>query len=225
MQKALAIAVLLSLTIVLSPEISVAAPPSQEQVLEISSPQGDAQLRGSVEIIGTAHWPDFWFYKLQYAPAATPDAFVDLGVTHEEQRTNERLETWHTAALPDGDYLLRLVIVRTDGNWMATEPIPVRIANMQPTATRVPEETPTPTPTIVLFTPTTAIVEQPTTVIRPTPAPTAGIVPTQAASPERPGGISVPDLGIFVRQFVFGAFVTTAVFLFVGIVALLRRLI
>ncbi len=226
MRKALTFAALLSLLLVLSTEILVAAPHPQEQLYEITSPWADARLRGSVEIIGTARWPDFWFYKLEYASAATPGAWVDLGVIHEEQRTNERLETWHTTSFPDGDYLLRLVIVRTDGNIAAvTEPILVHIVNTQPTVTPVPEETPTPTPTIVLPTPTTAIVEQPTTVIRLTPTPTSEIGPTGTAPTERPGGISMPDLGIFVRQFLFGAFVTTAIFLFVGIVFLLRRFI
>jgi hypothetical protein len=225
MRKALTIAVLLSLVMVLSTEILVAAPPLQEQRYEITSPQANTQLRGSVEIIGTARWPDFQFYKVEYASAATPGAWAVIGDTHGEQRSNERLETWHTTSLPDGTYYLHLVVVKIDGNLVETEPIPVQIANMQPTATPVPVETPTPSPTVVLPTPTTAIVEQPTTVIRLTPTPTSEIAATRTVTPETPGGISVPDLGVFVRQFVFGAFVATAIFLFVGIVFLLRRLI
>jgi len=226
MKKALTIAALSSLILVLSTQILVAAPPPQEQLYEITSPQANAQLRGSVEIIGTARWPDFWFYKVLFASAATPNAWVDLGEIHEQQRTNEWLETWHTTSFPDGDYYLRLVIIRTDGNTAAeTEPIPVQIANAQPMPTPVPEESPTPTPTIIIPTPTTAIVEQPTTVSRPSPIPTSEIVTAPAAAPEPPGGFSLPDLSVFVRQFAFGAFVTTAFFLFVGVVVLLRRLI
>lgn len=226
MTKALTIAVLLSVVMILSTEILVAAPLLQEQRYEITSPQANTQLRGSVEIIGTARWPDFWFYKVVFASAATPNAWVDLGEIHEQQRTNEWLETWHTTSFPDGDYYLRLVIIRTDGNTAAqTEPIPVQIANTQPTPTPVPVETPAPSPTVVLHTPTTAIVEQPTTVIRLTPTPTSEIAATRTVTPETPAGISVPDVGVFVRQFVFGAFIATAIFLFVGIVFLLRRLI
>lgn len=228
MRKALTIAALLSLVFVFSTEDLVAAPPLQEQVCEIAGPQANAQLRDSVNIVGTVRWPeaDFWFYKLIYASEGAPEAWIDIGSTHEQQRTNETLETWHTTAVPDGAYYLRLVIIRKDGNTAAqTDAIPVQIANMQPTATPVPVESPTPTPTIVLPTPTAAIVEQPTTVIHLTSTPTSEIIATQTVTPERPSGISAPDLGVFVRQFVFGAFVTTAIFLFVGVVFLLRRAI
>jgi hypothetical protein len=224
--KALTIAVLLFLVHALSAQILVAAPLLQEQLYEIASPQANAQLRGSVNIVGSARWPDFWFYKVEYSSAATPEAWAVIGDTHEEQRSNETLEIWHTTALPDGAYYLHLVVVKTDGNLIATEPIPVQIANTQPTATPVPVETPTPTPTIFMPTPTTAIVEQPTTVIRLTPTAESEIVPIRTVTPETPeGGISFPDLGVFVRQFAFGAFVTAAIFVFVGIVFLLRRLI
>lgn len=227
MKKALTIVALLSLVLVLSTEILVATPLSQEPRCEITSPQANSQVRGSVDIIGTARWPDFWFYKVEYASAATPEAWAVIGDTHEQQRTNETLETWHTTSYPDGQYYLRLVIVRADGNIAAdTGPVPVQIANTQPTPTPVPVETPTPTPPIIIPTPTTAIVEQPTTVIRLTPTPTSEIVATRTVAPvTSEEGISFPDLGVFVRQFVFGAFVTTAIFIFIGVVFLLRRLI
>lgn len=227
MRKALTIAALLSLAMVLSIETLAAAPLSQEPRCEITSPQANSQLRGSVDIVGTARLgPEFQFYKVEYASVATPEAWAVIGDTHDEQRTSERLETWYTTSLRDGSYYLRLVIVKKDGNHGAeTDPIPVQIANMQPTATPVPAETTTPSPTIVLYTPTTAVVEQPTTVIRLTATPTREIAATPTAGPETPGRVSIPDLGVFVRQFVFGAFVAAAIFLFVGIVLLLRRFI
>jgi hypothetical protein len=227
MKKALTIVALLSLVLVLSTEILLATPLSQEQRCEITSPQANSQVRGSVDIIGTARWPDFWFYKVEYASAATPEAWAVIGDTHEQQRTNEPLETWHSTSYPDGQYYLRLVIVRADGNIAAdTGPIPVQIANTQPTPTPVPVETPTPTQPIIIPTPTTAIVEQPTTVISLTPTPTSEIAATHTVTPTTSEeGISFPDLGVFVRQFMFGAFVTTAIFIFIGVVFLLRRLI
>jgi hypothetical protein len=226
MRKAPTIAALVSLVCVLSTGISVAAPSLQEQLCEITWPQANAQLRGSVGILGTARWSDFQFYKVEFSSSATPGAWAVIGDTHREQRVNETLETWHTTALPDGAYYLRLVVVRTDGNIAAqTEPVPVQIANMQPTPTPVPVETPTPSPTIFLPTPTPAIVEQPTTVIPPTATFPPEGTDTETPTPEMPRGISVPDLGVFVRQFVFGAFVATALFIFVGAVFLLRRLI
>jgi len=218
-------AVLLSLALVWRTETVAAAPRPQDGCCEITSPRANAQLRGSVEIIGTARLgPEFQFYKVEYASSATPDVWVPIGDLHREQRTGERLETWHTSSIPDGGYYLHLVVVKLDGNFVATEPLPVQIANTQPEATPTPAETATPTPTIVMPTPTTAVVAQPT-VLRVTPTATAEDEEPPTATPDTASGVSIPDLGTFVRQFVFGAFVTTVIFLLLGVVFLLRRLV
>ena len=217
-------AVLLSLALVWRTETVAAAPRPQDGCCEITSPRANAQLRGSVEIIGTARLgPEFQKYNVEYASAARPDVWTVIGDTQAEERTDARLETWHTAALPDGTYYLRLTVVKQDGNYAQTEPLPVQIANTQPEATPTPAETATPTPTIVMPTPTTAVVEQPT-VLRVTPTATAEDEEPPTATPDTASGVSIPDLGTFVRQFVFGAFVTTVIFLLLGVVFLLRRL-
>ncbi len=218
---------ILSALFALAAQISMAAPAQQDQRYEITSPRPNAQVRGSVDIMGTARLgPEFQFYKVEFASAATPGAWVSIGDMHWEERTDARLETWHTTSIPDGSYYLRLVVVKVDGNYVETEPIPVRVANAQPAATPTPEETPTPTPTIVFPTPTPAIVEQPTVIAR-TPTATAlpeGVpTPTEASQPG--GSISFPDARVFVRQFMFGAFVATVIFLFVGVVFVVKRLI
>lgn len=218
-------AVLLSLALVWRTETVAAAPRPQDGCCEITSPRANAQLRGSVEIIGTARLgPEFQFYKVMFASAARPDVWIDMGDVHPDERTDARLETWHTTALPDGTYYLRLMVVKKDGNHKETESIPVQIANAEPAPTPTPAETATPTPTIVMPTPTTAIVEQPT-VLRVTPTATAEDEEPPTATPDTASGVSIPDLGTFVRQFVFGAFVTTVIFLLLGVVFLLRRLL
>lgn len=218
---------ILSLLFVLAAQVSTAAPAQQEQRYEVTSPRPNAQVRDSVDIIGTARLgPEFQFYKVEFASAATPGAWVPIGDIHRQERTDARLETWHTTSIPDGSYYLRLVVVKLDGNYVETEPIPVRVANAQPAATPTPEETPTPIPTIVFPTPTPAIVEQPTVIGRtPTATPLPEGVPTPTEAPEPAGTISFPDARVFMRQFMFGAFVATVIFLFVGVVFVLRRLI
>lgn len=216
-------AVLLSLALVWRTETVAAAPRPQDGCCEITSPRANAQLRGSVEIIGTARLPEFQFYKVQYKSSARPDVWIDMGDTHDEEKTDAWLETWHTTALPDGTYYLRLMVVKQDGNHRETEPIPVQVANVEPAPTPSPAETPTPTPITVLPTPTKAVVEQPT-VLRVTPTATAEAEEPPTATPDTASGVSIPDLGTFVRQFVFGAFVTTVLFLLLGVVFLLRRL-
>lgn len=225
MKKVLAIAVLVSIVCVLSTEMLGAAPLTQQWLYEITSPQPNAQVRGTVEIIGTARLaPEFQYYKVEYASSAAPQDWVTMGDVHRQEKNNDVLEIWHTNALPDGSYYLHLVMVRPNSSMEQTEPLPVKIANTQPTATPVPEETPTPTETIAMPTPTTAIVEQPT-VVRSTPISTGQAVATPTTIPEVREGIPVPDLGVYARQFLFGAFVAAALFLLVGVVALLRRLI
>ncbi|NIN68536.1 MAG: hypothetical protein GTO63_28295 [Anaerolineae bacterium] len=226
-ERSLSVVTLLFLLLVLLTESSAAAPLQQEQQCDITSPRPNTQVRGSVEIIGTARLgPEFQKYLLEYASAATPNIWIQLGGEHRQEKTDAGLEIWHTTALPDGEYLLRLTCAKIDGNYARTEPVPVRVANAQAAPTPTPEETPTPTPIIVLPTPTAAIIEQPAVIQRtPTATPVPGEEPSPTEAPEPAGTISFPDVGVFVRQFVFGAFVTMVIFLFVGVVFLLKRLI
>jgi hypothetical protein len=223
-----ATAAALSLLLALSTEILAAAPPFQDQLYEITSPRANAEVRGSVDIVGSAQLgPEFQFYKVEYASSATPDLWISIGEVSRQQRTNTTLEVWHTTAVPDGLYYLHLVIVKQDGNTVETDRIPVHVANAQPEATPTPEETPTPTPTVVVPTPTTAIVEQPTVVsASPTVTDVEGEPsPTVPPEDEESTSITIPSLGSFVRQFVYGAFVASVLFVFVGVVLLVRRFI
>ena len=226
MRRSPRITIMLFLLLVLSPEIITASPLSQERLQEIVSPRPNAQIRGSVEIIGSARLgPEFQFYKVEYASSATPDLWVVIGDMHPEEKTNERLETWHTASLPDGAYYLRLVVVKNDGNYEQTEPLRVIVANAEPVPTPTPRESPTPTPTIVIPTPTTAIVEQPTGVVRATPSPSPEAEASPTVADETASTVSIPGLDTFVRQCMFGGFVAAVLFVFAGVVFLLRRLI
>ena len=224
MRHTLAIAATLVLLLALCTEVLAAAPAPQDQLYEIASPRPNAEVRGSVEIVGSARTPGFDFYKVEYASSATPDIWVVIGDLHRQEKANERLETWHTSALPDGAYFLHLIVVVQDGNYIETERIPVRVVNTQPQATPTPEESPTPTLTVVIPTPTTAIVEQPT-VVRTSPTATAPPEVSPAPPPETGETVSIPSMGVFVRQCLFGAFAAAVLFIFVGVVFLLRRFI
>jgi len=226
MRRALHTTSTLSLLLLLSAEIIAAAPLSQEQLCEITSPRPNAEVRGSVDIIGSAHLgPEFQFYKVEFASSATPDLWIVIGDMHSQEKTNERLETWHTASLPDGAYYLHLVVVKQDGNYVQTEPLRLNVANAEPAPTPTPEESPTPTPTIVVPTPTTAIVEQPTGVVHATPSASAEPDASPTAAQETENTVSIPSLDTFVSQCLFGAFVAAVLFVFVGVIFLLRRLI
>jgi hypothetical protein len=223
-----AAAAALSLLLVLSTEILAATPPFQDQLYEITSPRANAEVRGSIDIVGSAQFgPEFQFYKVEYASSATPELWISIGEVHRQQRSNTTLEVWHTTAVPDGLYYLHLVVVKQDGNTVETDRIPVHVANAEPEPTPTPAESPTPTATVVVPTPTTAIVEQPTTV---SASPTvAGVEsepsPTVTSEGEESTSITIPSLGSLVRQCVYGAFVAGVLFLFVGVIFLVRRFI
>ncbi len=131
------------------------------------------------------------------------------------------LGSWDTTRIPDGSYFLRLTVVKPDGNYERTPLRQVVVVNAEPTVTPTPTETPTPTPTVVLFTPTVVVVQP--TAVRFTPTPT--MVATRTSLPEVPSSITLPDMGIVFNSVLFGALVAGALFAFIIIVNLIKRLI
>ena len=70
------------------------------------------------------------FYKIELGiPNGTDIQWVTLGETHNQPVVNGPLEMLHADALPPGDYLLRLIVVK-DSNYVG-EPhtIPITIGN------------------------------------------------------------------------------------------------
>lgn len=229
MRRYLVISAAILISSLLAATVAQAAPVRQEVLYEITSPRPNAEVRGSVEIVGSARHPQFDFYKLDYASSARPDEWIDIGQTHDDQRTNATLEVWHTTALPDGAYFIRLWVVTKDGNYQRSEPVRVIVANAQPAPTPTPAESPTPTATVFIPTPTTAVVEQPTVVVESTATPisTTGSGEGDTPSPTTEGAntISIPSAGVFAKQCVFGGVVAAILFVFAGAVVLVRKLI
>ena len=229
MRKTVASCLLLLLLGVFLVVVIEAAPgrSPQEQGPEavITSPRDRAVVRDKVSIRGTATHPEFWKYEVAYGPEPNPgDQWVLIGAVHETQVVDNVLETWDTTLLPDGNYSLRLRVVRRDGNYQEYFVREIAVANAQPTDTPTPAVTPTPTntptplpptPTIIITLP---ILPSPTPQPQPTMAPV--IRPTPTAAPSF-FNIRLPDLG---GAFCWGAGAAAFAFLVVGLLALLRRL-
>lgn len=198
-----------------------AAPPQQEAL--ITSPRDRDVVRGLLVIKGTATHPRFWKYEVHYAPEPNPtDQWAILGI-HEAQVIDGRLETWDTSQVPDGTYSLRLRVVRTDGNYDEYYVRQISVANAQPKETETPTTTPTPAATSTPLPPTpTVIIEQPPTATpRPTPTPgPAGVTP----EPPTETGLNITAQGLS-KAFLYGAGGTIGLFLLMGILTTLRRLI
>ena len=232
--------VLLSLTVVIITwatqlAAAMAAPPWQGQAAAvISSPTNSAVVNGVVPITGSADYPTFQFYIIEFHPEpVTGDQWQIVGQIHEARVINGHLETWDTRPIPDGSYTLRMRVVRLDGNYTEAFVQQIVVSNSQPlptptspvdagpTVPPVPTVTPTdlpPTPTIVIDQP---IVDTPTP--RPTETPVALVDPGQSNSLiPSVTGFSVSPLQ---NACLFGAGIMLSVFLFFGFLAALRTFI
>lgn len=97
----------------------------------ITSPANGATLTGSVTVQGTATANNFQFYKLEFAPSATPDNVSVIGALVTTPVTSGALGTWNTTQVPDGQYVLRLTVVDNTGNFISNS-VNVTVANAGP---------------------------------------------------------------------------------------------
>jgi len=201
------------------------SPQEQGPEAVITSPRDRAVVRDKVSIRGTATHPEFWKYEVAYGPEPNPgDQWTLIGAVHETQVVDNVLETWDTTLLPDGNYSLRLRVVRRDGNYQEYFVREIAVANAQPTDTPTPEVTPTPTNTPTPLPPTPTIVITLPVLPSPTPRPLLTVAPVVQPTPTPAPSffnIELPDLG---GAFCWGAGAAAFLFLLVGLLALLRRL-
>ena len=197
-----------------------AAPPQQGAV--ITSPQDRDMVRDLLVIKGTAASPNFWKYEIHYAPEPNPtDQWMLMGDVHEAPVTDGRLETWDTSLVSDGTYSLRLRVVRTDGNYDEYYVRQISLVDVQPTETPTSTPTPAATRTPLPSTPTVIIQQPPTATPRPTSTPGAvGVTP----EPEAETGLNITAQGLGKALF-YGAGGAMGLFLLMGILIVLRRLI
>jgi hypothetical protein len=165
-----------------------AAPAAQEARPVIVQPGPDAAVRDVVQIIGTAVHPQFQRYELYYAPSPVPSdqSWTFIGDAHNNQQPLGLLGTWDSRSVPDGAYVLRVRVVRQDGNYVDSDARRVIVANTRPPETPTPNPADTPIPDLpptaepVVEAPT---IEQPTVVVEiPTIAPTPTLEPGDATA-------------------------------------------
>ena len=222
-------------------------PLAQDTAAVISSPQSLSSVRGTVSITGSALHPQFQRYELYFTPEPGEN-WVFIGDAVTNPVNNGLLGAWETAGLPDGNYSLRLRVVRQDGNYDEGFARNITVANRTeptPTPTDTPAELPTlpaaiegvftPTP-IAEATLTPVTVEQPE-IPTPTPKPSPSATPEtdqQAAvtaddsSPNdsSSGGLGdVFDAASLRSAFTRGLVIAGSVFLAVGAFFGMRRLL
>jgi hypothetical protein len=103
---------------------------SERGTVGISSPAAGDSVSGEVEIAGTATSPAFDYYKVEYSVDGETWYPVDGDdYRHGTAVTADALATWDTTLFANGSYWLRAVVVDNTGNYVASEPIAVTVAN------------------------------------------------------------------------------------------------
>jgi len=217
----------------------IAAAPRQslQQTCEnvtISSPvEGDA-IRGKTEILGSASINEFLFYKVEYSTSANPERWIAVSTTYPVRVINGRLDVWNTTTVRDGVYNLKLTVV----DQRSQEVCRVTVRQLQvvnritPTSTPSPTETPKPLPTLPVA--STPGVRGMAAQITATTVP--GITRTPTPSPTRsgPGLPGLPkgedvvralELSKIWEAFFLGVGMSLAIFVLLGLVTLVRRLL
>lgn len=111
--------------------VSEAAPAPAGSNWYISSPSPGERVSGLTPIIGTAAFnpAEVAYYKLEIGQGSAPTQWTTFGSTHSEPVQDGVLEQLHAYALSPGDYVIRLVIVRHDGNFPQPHAVPITIVS------------------------------------------------------------------------------------------------
>ena len=160
---------LLLLIGLLGVSVAQAAPLSQAAAATITSPTDGQALRGNVAITGAATHPDFERYELAYGPDPNPNDAWQVFSGNNQSVDNGPLGIWNTSVVADGTYIIRLRVIRKDGNYNEAFARGLKIGNQQsntPPTINVPAPTFGPEATVEPV--GTIMVEQP-----PTSAPTS----------------------------------------------------
>ncbi|GAB4578331.1 MAG: hypothetical protein Fur0022_10660 [Anaerolineales bacterium] len=94
--------------------------------LEITSPQPGERVSGEISVVGSANVENFGFYKLEIAQIQSINwRTIQAGRTLVENGL--LIETWDTATLQAGDYMLRLVVTLSDETLLPDCRVPITI--------------------------------------------------------------------------------------------------
>lgn len=109
----------------------------------ISSPAPGQGVYGDVAIWGTVLFDPLLvqYYKIEISGGQFGGEWLTVGDIHSTMVNNGQLEILHALALAPGNYILRLVLVKMDGNYVQpTYDVPITVLTEPPTATPTPTE-------------------------------------------------------------------------------------
>ena len=105
------------------------APSPATATYRITAPAPGEDVSGVTQIMGTASFDpaEVQYYKIEIGSGESPATWTTLGTIHNEPVVNGVLEELHANALPPGAYVLRLIVVRNDGNYPTPFRVPIRV--------------------------------------------------------------------------------------------------
>jgi hypothetical protein len=168
----------------------------------IDSPHPGQVLQGIVGVNGSSDVSGFKSAEVSFSYMDDPTGTWFMIATETQPISNDRLATWDTTAITDGNYVLRLRVNLVDGTTRDVHVQDLRVRNYTPVETLTPPPV-TPEATII-----------PTAVASPTPLPT----PTTLA--QNPATLASIDIS---TSFVYGGLATILLFILIRIYLWLRR--
>lgn len=146
---------------------------------------------GMLTLLGSAEMSGFGYYYVEYGAGLEPTAWSRITDNVASPVRDGVLARWDASLMPEGDYVLRLVVVNDQGRAYEARSI-VHILPGAPTLTPTASATATLTPTVTV-TPTstaTATIEVTSTPTLPAPTATSTptvVVPTPTSTPASTG--------------------------------------
>jgi len=167
----------------------------------IVAPRRGDVLQGVVAISGSNDVAGFVSAEVSFTYADDPTGTWFLIAMNSQPVFNERLATWDTTVITDGDYVLRLRVYLTDGSSREAFISGLRVRNYTPV------DSPTP------------MVLAPEATPHSTITPTATPFPTPTALPRNPAALAPTDVSASI---LYGGMAAILTFVIIGIYLWLR---
>ena len=204
-----------------------AAPQSQGQAIaQIASPAEGQTLTGLVAVSGSADHPEFARWELAYGPDPNPNDAWQPFATGDQPILNGTIGTWNTGVIADGQYALRLRVIRKDSNYdeafvrglQVSNSAPVGTPTSIPPAATFPAEQSTFTAAEAAQPAATIMVEQPPTNVPEAPAARTSQPQTNAAARRNAAAAASFDARQFGSACLNGAIITAGLFVVLGVI-------
>ena len=101
----------------------------------ILSPETNSGGSNAIHIIGTAGGYQFESWQLLYAQSTVPDTFTPFTEPSSQQKIEETLAVWNTAAMPEGIYTVRLQVTGKEGSVQTQDQVVVTVDRTPPRVT------------------------------------------------------------------------------------------